>query len=299
MKTRKKLIAIIAVITTVVAATGAGIGIMASDSDRTTIKEIALAHAGLSEEAVTYMNVHQDWENGRKTYEVKFYADNAEYEYEIDAETGEIIGFELDGQKISPDQLVTSDGTALIGIDAAKEIALTHAGVSAANATFTKAKSDRDDGRYEYEIEFIADSVEYEYDVDAQTGDILHFDREMKKSPSKAPAEKTQSDKGSPNAAAPKAPEASPPEAAVPNVGDESKAPATAPTLISADSAKEIALKHAGFTIDDVTFTKVKTDRDDGRIEYEVDFYQGLMEYEYEINAETGEIIDFERDYND
>ncbi len=62
--------------------------------------------------------------------------------------------------------------------DEAKQIALKEAGVTAAEATFTKAKLDYDDGREEYEFEFFANGKEFEIDVDADTGRVVKFDVE-------------------------------------------------------------------------------------------------------------------------
>lgn len=46
-------------------------------------------------------------------------------------------------------------------------MALAHAGVKTADATFTKTKLD--EGKYE--IEFVSGNIEYEYDIDAQTAE--------------------------------------------------------------------------------------------------------------------------------
>ena len=62
--------------------------------------------------------------------------------------------------------------------DEAKKIALDKADVTAAEATFTKAKLDYDDGREEYEFEFYANGREFEVDVDANTGRVVKFDAE-------------------------------------------------------------------------------------------------------------------------
>ena len=60
----------------------------------------------------------------------------------------------------------------------AKQIALDKAGVTAAEATFTKAKLDYDDGREEYEFEFYANGKEYDVDVNARTGKVVKFEVE-------------------------------------------------------------------------------------------------------------------------
>ena len=62
--------------------------------------------------------------------------------------------------------------------DEAKQIALKEAGVTAAEATFTKARLDYDDGREEYEFEFFANGKEFDIDVDANTGRVVKFDVE-------------------------------------------------------------------------------------------------------------------------
>ncbi len=65
-----------------------------------------------------------------------------------------------------------------------------------------------------------------------------------------------------------------------------------AKNYISVDKAKEAALKHAGLAATAVTFTKAKLDKDDGKVKYEVEFYSGQKEYEYEIDAHTGKVLE-------
>ena len=60
---------------------------------------------------------------------------------------------------------------------------------------------------------------------------------------------------------------------------------------ISEKQAKDIALKHANLTSDKVTFTKTDYETDNGRTKYEIDFYYNNQEYDYEIDAQTGEIL--------
>ena len=60
---------------------------------------------------------------------------------------------------------------------------------------------------------------------------------------------------------------------------------------ITEDKAKEIALKDAGFTADQVKFTKCKLDYEDGVKVYEVEFVNGQKEYDYDINAANGSIV--------
>lgn len=71
-----------------------------------------------------------------------------------------------------------SSTTADIGLDAAKAAALKHAGISEADASFTEAKLEYDDGKAEYDIEFIANAKRYEYEIRASDGKVLEFSSE-------------------------------------------------------------------------------------------------------------------------
>ena len=74
----------------------------------------------------------------------------------------------------------------------------------------------------------------------------------------------------------------------------------TLPTFsLSKEDAEKIALEHAGFTADQVQRLRTELDYDRGRAEYEVDFHVDRWEYDYEIDAETGKIISFDKDYDD
>ena len=69
-----------------------------------------------------------------------------------------------------------------------------------------------------------------------------------------------------------------------------------ADTKISESKAKEIARTNAGLTNNDVNFLRVEKDRDDGRVVYEIEFYADGMEYDCEIDANTGAIISWEKE---
>lgn len=73
-------------------------------------------------------------------------------------------------------------------------------------------------------------------------------------------------------------------------------ATAARPSLIGEEKAIEIALQDAGFTRDQVERLRTELDYDAGKGEYEVDFNQGGYEYDYEIDAESGKIISFDKD---
>ena len=86
--------------------------------------------------------------------------------------------------------------------------------------------------------------------------------------------------------------------AAAPNPGSTQ---ATAPkaTLLTAEEAKAIALENAGFTADQVSGLRADFDREDGKPEWEVEFHQGGFEYDYTVHAETGKILESDKDRDD
>ena len=70
----------------------------------------------------------------------------------------------------------------------------------------------------------------------------------------------------------------------------------TSSTDIGAEKAKEIALQHAGVSASNAVFVKAEREYDDGRLIYDVDFYAGNKEYDYEILAADGTILSYDAD---
>ena len=66
--------------------------------------------------------------------------------------------------------------------------------------------------------------------------------------------------------------------------------------FITPEEAKRIALQHADVRAEDAVFDRTERDYDNGIYHYEVEFHVGLVEYDYDINARTGEILSFEQD---
>lgn len=65
---------------------------------------------------------------------------------------------------------------------------------------------------------------------------------------------------------------------------------------ISADKAKKIALGDAKLAEKDVTFVKVELELEDNRLVYDVEFYSGNVEYDYDIDAVSGAIVSADKD---
>jgi len=168
-----------------------------------------------------------------------------------------------------------------IGVEGAKQIALAHAKVALKDVTFIKAEIDYEDGIKVYDIDFYSGNVEYDYEINAATGSILSVDWDIEDYSIPAPEP---------------APTEVPAPAPAPTAAPSPTQPA-APSTISADRAKQIALSHAG--VGGANFIKVELDTDDGVQVYEIEFKVENVEYEYDINAISGEIISSKSEVDD
>lgn len=93
--------------------------------------------------------------------------------------SGQVSGNVTDADSFNPSTGNTSTTTGLIGEAAAKQKALSHAGLKDSQVTFVRAYLDWDDGRQIYDVEFYtADYKEYDYEIDAKTGEILSYDQD-------------------------------------------------------------------------------------------------------------------------
>ena len=117
--------------------------------------------------------IHLDRENGRMVYEGEIYYNGQEYEFDIDAVTGDIVKWKVEGvSNNSPYANSNANNSQNITIEKAKSIAL--AKVRGANQShFGKIELDHDHGRAVYEIEIFYNNSKYEFDIDASTGEII------------------------------------------------------------------------------------------------------------------------------
>lgn len=146
---------------------------------------------------------------------------------------------------------------------------------------------EKERGKYVYEVELIKDNMEYDYIVDAETGEVSlenehksYFDYndngDVVDSGTSDNSGSTGGNSSSGNS-------------------NNSGSSSTGSGQISYEKAKSIVLAK----IPGATITKLKLERDDGRYVYEGDAILGDYEYEFEIDAASGVIIDWERDYID
>ena len=133
---------------------------------------IAKEHAQVTD--CTMLPVKLDRDDGRQVYDVEFFtADGKEYDYEIDAATGEVLSYDYDAER----QAAAASGTASITEAEAKALVLDQV-PGAAEENFLEFKTDYDDGRLEYEGELFYDGMKYEFTVDGYSGTIREWESE-------------------------------------------------------------------------------------------------------------------------
>ena len=257
-------------------------------------KIVALKDAGLSEAEASALRARLEFDDGRFQYEVDFYNNGTEYEYLIQAKNGEIIARDIDGNGNGYNDMqdignqFAADGNSSVQpqkdaenqpaangisttqpqedfLDIAKAAALKDAGLSESDVTFKKTELDNSHGTQVYDIEFYTSDTKYDYEIDASNGTVL--EKSIEQFQLQTP----------------------PTDSAINSSGND---------YIGIDRAKEIALNHAQMNESDVQFAKAKLENDDGVVEYEIEFYFGRTEYDYTIDAVSGNIIEYDVEYD-
>ena len=170
----------------------------------------------------------------------------------------------ISGVSFSMSQADASTSAALIGMGKGADIALSDAGLKENQVNDLTAKYRTENGLSFYTVTFTSGSYTYEYRVNAVDGSILQADRN-------AVTQETET-------------------------GTTTGSQTTTAKKITKAKAKSIALNHAGVSASKATFVKAKLDYEDGRRVYEIEFYSGNTEYDYEILASNGKIISYDKD---
>ena len=229
-----------------------GPGIPANPAEYITMdkaRSAALSHAGVSAQQAVFVFAEMDYRLGTWVYELEFYRKDTleEYDYIVRASDGSIVSYDRDAEHFTPE---SKPETGFITLEQAKAAALKDAGLSSSQVTFSFAGLVRRDSGWVYTMRFYSSAAEYCYTIDAATGKVL--------------------DKNTPQAGGQK--------------------------HITLEQAKAAALSDAKLSSSQVTFVSAHMDFDDGRWVYEIEFVSGSKEYDYEIDAVTGKVL--ERDYD-
>lgn len=191
-----------------------------------------------------------------------------------------------DNAAASIPQQSSQEQTQMIPMEEAQEAALKAADIEAADADISAMTLSEVAGVACYKVEFTSGEYAYAYTINAQTGVVM----EMSSQEQNAQASGTQTETADPAASAPAQTSGS----ASAQAQTSAAAPAqnaTGTGTVDEAAAQKIALEHAGVKAADATITKSKLDYEDGRQVYDIEWYAGGAKYDYEIAADTGEII--------
>jgi len=176
-----------------------------------------------------------------------------------------------------------------IGKDKAAAIAEEYAGTTALSSVYTEVDSELDERTPHYEVELNAPFGEFEYKIDAYTGEVLRGKANIvPDAPTPAPV--TPDPK-------PTVPDPKPSQ----SPADPAPTPPSSPSsgVIGRDAALSAALSHAGISLSDARDIEVDAELDERTPHYDVDFSFGKTEYEYEIDAHSGAVLSHEKERND
>lgn len=140
--------------------------------DEAKAQEIALAHAGVNAADATITKSKLDYDDGRQVYELEWYANGAKYDYGVAVATGEIVNSGYEAKTV-----VGTGNSATVSEATAKQTALARVS-GATEKNIYEWKLDYDDGRPEYEGKIIYGGTEYEFTIDAASGNITEWDAE-------------------------------------------------------------------------------------------------------------------------
>ena len=230
--------------------------------------EIAKKDAGVTNSKIFNLEVKLDYDNGIKVYEIEFDTAEMEYEYDIAVSDGRIVDKKSEMQDnvntTAKPTKTPSSQTGDITQDQALEIAKKDAGVTNSKIFNLEVKLDYDNGIKVYEIEFDTAEMEYEYDIAVSDGRIVDKKSEMQDN--------------------------------VNTTAKPTKTPTSPTGDITQDQAIKIARKDAGVPTGTVYDLEIKLDSDDGIRLYDIEFCDGINEYEYEISTSDGSILKKEYD---
>lgn len=222
-------------------------------------------------------------DNGLFEYEVSFKGDNFYGDADVNAESGVILDSVVKYGTVVTIPADSSKKTELLSYEEAKEAVIKEAG----GGTVRDMDLDKENGEYFYEVELHIDGMERDYIVNAKTGEVMmesehdcafefHHD-----DPYEVKEEYVQEEGSSSSQSAPADVQQEPAQENSSNNG-----------LISEEEAKKIVRSK----IPGAEIVEFYLERDDGIYQYDGEARLDGYEYEFEINAESGIIIGWEKD---
>ena len=167
--------------------------------------------------------------------------------------------------------------TAFISENEVKDIVADNMSVNSGDLYFESIDLEMDKNVYEVEVSY--QNREYEYRIDAKSGKIISTDFNTTDSITNDNSSNNNNNSNNSN-----------------TNGSNNNGNNATTASIPLDEAKNIALTHANLTEDAVSLLRTEQEYDDGVLVYEIDFTSGDYEYDYKINANTGEVVSYDRD---
>lgn len=219
-----------------------------------------------------------------------------------------------------------SGASADITKDQARQIALQDAGETLEEVTFTRSALEKENDRLVYLIDFYTDNISYHYRVDGMTGTIYRSDTQAAPKPGQVREVEPEQTQTSGTAAGENtgqdgsgqdipgqneseqdksSQDISGQDKSGQDISGQNKSGQTAAqpddalTYIGVERAKAIALEDAGLDGKDVQFEKVKLEHEDNLVIYDVEFEYGKIEYDYDLDAVSGAIVDKDVEIDD
>ncbi len=294
-------------------------------------KAIALGTLGIDESAAENFTLKSYLDGGRRFYKASFGYNGFRYTVDIDAVNGNIVKF---SQNILDESVQNPDIPSIITEEQAKEIAVSFAfpnGTDGVTVNFLKTKLDYEKGKFVYEIEFTADGNEYEFEIAASDGTILDVEIDKKDVTPPQSGEFITREQ-----AIEKVKTLAGEDALILDVEIEKERkngetryyyeievkangkkteylvdavtgevtlneeyagnPADPTPALTEEEALQIALDNFKLTEDMLTYKKIKLEREDGRLCYEIKLLVGNVEYKMTLDARTGTIVEQEID---
>lgn len=295
-------------------------------------KEIALGAVEITEDQAENFVLRSVLDSGRKLYKASFGYDGFRYAIDLDAVNGEIVKF---SKTVTDGQVTLPEIPSIISEEEAKQIALAFVfpdGAENKNVTFRKVKLDYEKGSFLYEIEFFAEGNEYEIEISAADGTILDIEIDAEKTNGGLHSGQFITREEAVSKVLEQAGEGAfllevdidkeylngqkryfyeievkvngreveyYVDAITGEVtlnGEYEGNPANPTPALTQQQALQIALDDFRLTADQITRQKIKLEREDGRLCYEIKLYVGNVEYKMSIDANSGLIIEREID---
>lgn len=191
-----------------------------------------------------------------------------------------IIGLFMTGCAITGNQQEQGPREVLTA-EAIKQLALNHSQLNQDDVEFDTVELNDDGTKYNVVLKDKEKRVVYV--IEANSGKIMNSETTpVDQSMTNNPNDNTNS--GSNNSTSSN------------NTGSSNSNTSNNKTQLTKDEALNYALKHAGVSRNDIKIKEIELDRDDGRLIYEIEFYTSNREYDYDIDAYTGKVLEMDYD---